>query len=200
VRASGGGRPATQWPIRSRALLVVSEARLVVGEEDLGNKIAPGTHAGFGEYALQRIASRRAIDPIKYDRLARIKQRIGIARALALRPKLDWAKVGITVPAGSAPAPSDGGLRYHTVARYLTRRLFFSLFVLWGATPPPPVSRDRAGAHAAGAPRRQGHDKTLSSSTAGSLNGWTGDHRDPSGLTTSRSSLSRQPTGSGTRL
>ena len=43
VRAGGSSGPAAQWPIRSRALLIVSEARLIVGKEDLGNKITPGT-------------------------------------------------------------------------------------------------------------------------------------------------------------
>jgi hypothetical protein len=49
----GSNRPATQRPIRSRTLLVVSEARLVVRKEDLGNKITPGAHASFREYVPQ---------------------------------------------------------------------------------------------------------------------------------------------------
>ena len=45
--------PAAQRPIRSRALLIVSEARLIVGKEDLGNKITPGAHPGLGEHVPQ---------------------------------------------------------------------------------------------------------------------------------------------------
>ena len=51
--ADGGGRPATQWPICSCALLVVSEAWLVMCKKDLGNKITAGSHFGFGEYVPQ---------------------------------------------------------------------------------------------------------------------------------------------------
>src|SRR5215204_2573767 len=49
VRAGGSSRPATQLLVRCRALFVVSEPRLVVGEEDLGHKITSGAHPGFGE-------------------------------------------------------------------------------------------------------------------------------------------------------
>src|SRR5688500_19737744 len=49
VRAGGSSRPATQWQISGRALFVVSATRLVMGEEDLGNKITSGAHTGFGE-------------------------------------------------------------------------------------------------------------------------------------------------------
>src|SRR5829696_4414511 len=49
VRAGGSSWPATQLFVRCRALFVVSEPRLVVGEEDLGNKITSGAHSGFGE-------------------------------------------------------------------------------------------------------------------------------------------------------
>ena len=51
LRPGGTSRPATQWLTRGRALFVVSETRLVVGKEDLGNKITSGAHSGFGEYA-----------------------------------------------------------------------------------------------------------------------------------------------------
>jgi hypothetical protein len=53
VQAGGSSGPATQRPIRSRASLIVSEARLVVGKEDLGNKITPGAHPGLGKYVPQ---------------------------------------------------------------------------------------------------------------------------------------------------
>jgi hypothetical protein len=49
VRAGGSSRPATQWPILSGALLVVSEPRLIVGKKDLGHKITSCAHSGFGE-------------------------------------------------------------------------------------------------------------------------------------------------------
>jgi hypothetical protein len=49
MRAGGGSWPATQWLICGRALFVVSEPRLVVGKEDLGNKITSGAHSSLGE-------------------------------------------------------------------------------------------------------------------------------------------------------
>ena len=49
MRAGGTSRPATHLLVRCRALFVVSEPRLVMGEEDLGNKITSGAHSGFGE-------------------------------------------------------------------------------------------------------------------------------------------------------
>jgi hypothetical protein len=53
LRAGGSSRPAPQWPIGGRALFVVSEAWLVVGKEDLGNKITSGAHFGLGEDVTQ---------------------------------------------------------------------------------------------------------------------------------------------------
>src|SRR5215218_6692459 len=49
MQVGGSSRPAPQWLICCRALFVVSEARLVMGKEDLGNKITSGAHSGFGE-------------------------------------------------------------------------------------------------------------------------------------------------------
>src|SRR5215217_7854933 len=49
ARAGGTSRPATQLLVCCRALFVVSEPRLVMGEEDLGHKITSGAHSGFGE-------------------------------------------------------------------------------------------------------------------------------------------------------
>jgi hypothetical protein len=49
MRAVGTSRPATQWQIRCHALFVVSEPRLVVGKEDLGNKITSGRVLRFGK-------------------------------------------------------------------------------------------------------------------------------------------------------
>ncbi len=73
TRVGGSNRPATQRLIRGRALLIVSDAWLVVRKDDLGNKITPSAHSGFGKYVpevpLHGVYAQPGLRPCRSERV-----------------------------------------------------------------------------------------------------------------------------------